>query len=58
MVEADTAGSARLIAQWGRPEEAAIVLVGDAATIEGPVRDAGLGEVTILREEAPAEGEG
>ena len=41
-----------------RPEDAAIVLVGDAATIEGPVRDAGFGEVTILREEAPAEGEG
>lgn len=40
-----------------RPDEAAIVLVGDAAAIEGPVRDAGFGEVTILAEEGEPGGD-
>jgi zinc protease len=38
-----------------RPEEAAIVIVGDAASFEAGLRDAGLGEVSVLREEEAAE---
>jgi len=38
-----------------RPAEAAIVIVGDAGSFEGAMRDAGLGEVSVLREAEPAE---
>ena len=40
-----------------RPDEARIVLVGDAAAFEAQLRDAGLGDVSVLRErsEAPEE---
>jgi len=38
-----------------RPEEAVIVIVGDAASLEAGLRDAGLGEVSVIREGAPAE---
>ncbi len=38
-----------------RPEEASIVIVGDAASFETGLRGAGLGEVSVLREGAAAE---
>jgi zinc protease len=38
-----------------RPEEAAIVIVGDAVTFEADLRRAGLGEVSVLREGEAAE---
>jgi predicted Zn-dependent peptidase len=40
-----------------RPDEASIVLVGDAARFGDALRDAGLGEVEIIRDE-PSAGEG
>jgi zinc protease len=38
-----------------RPDDAAVVIVGDAASFEGDLRDAGLGEVTVIREGEAAE---
>ena len=38
-----------------RPDEAAIVLVGDAATFEADLRKADLGEISVLREADAAE---
>lgn len=38
-----------------RPDEAAIVIVGDAASFEAGFRDAGLGEVTVVRDGVAAE---
>jgi zinc protease len=37
-----------------RPDEASIVIVGDAARFEPSLRAAGLGEVTVLRDEGDA----
>ncbi|MFN8623069.1 MAG: pitrilysin family protein [Chloroflexota bacterium] len=37
-----------------RPDEASIVMVGDAARFEDALRDAGLGEVEVVRETAPS----
>jgi predicted Zn-dependent peptidase len=31
-----------------RPDEMSVVIVGDASQVEGPLRDAGLGEVTVV----------
>lgn len=38
-----------------RPDEASIVVVGDASAFEGALREAGLGEVTVVREDVPGE---
>lgn len=35
-----------------RPDDASIVVVGDAAAFEPALRDAGLGDVTVIRDEA------
>ncbi len=35
-----------------RPDELSIVVVGDAKQVEGPLRDAGLGDVTLVPYEA------
>jgi zinc protease len=40
-----------------RPDEAAIVIVGDAARVEDDLRAAGLGEVTVIRDD-PGIGDG
>jgi len=37
-----------------RPDELSIVVVGDAAQVEAPLRDAGLGEVTLIPDDVPA----
>lgn len=37
-----------------RPDEATIVMVGDASAFEAQLRDAGLGEVSVLRDRAEA----
>jgi zinc protease len=36
-----------------RPEELSIVIVGDAAQIEAPLRDAGLGDLSFIADDAP-----
>jgi zinc protease len=36
-----------------RPHDLSIVIVGDAAQIEAPLRDAGLGELTFVADDAP-----
>jgi zinc protease len=36
------------------PDRASIVVVGDAARVEAPLREAGLGEVTVVRDEPDA----
>jgi predicted Zn-dependent peptidase len=43
-----TAEDVHLAARHVRPDDASIVLVGDAARIEADLRSAGLGEVTLL----------
>jgi hypothetical protein len=37
-----------------RPDDATIVLVGDAAAFEKQLRDAGLGDVSVLRDRGEA----
>ena len=39
-----------------RPDEAAIVVVGDVARFETEMRDAGLGDVSVVRDAAPGRG--
>lgn len=48
-VSADDVLAAAL--QHVRPEEASVVIVGDAARIAGELRDAGIGEITLLDED-------
>ena len=38
-----------------RPDEASVAIVGDADTFESALRDAGLGEVTVVRGEEVGE---
>ncbi len=43
--------------RYVRPEEASVVIVGDAEAFVPALRDAGLGEVRVVREEVPGETE-
>jgi zinc protease len=45
-VDADAVAAAAL--RNIRPDELSVVIVGDASQVEGPLRDAGLGEVTVV----------
>ena len=38
-----------------RPQELSVVIVGDAKEVEGPLRAAGLGEVTVIPADASPE---